>query len=205
MLVRSRSYKFLLNFGFCGFFLDRLNYLGQDGVSFLVCSWKYCLVVQPFKIIWLISIVRRVKNWKYTRKNSWTKINIIHHYQMFSGDRKIPTRGSTVPVGNEACRVSHWNGGPEGWDFPVNTEHKWSILLRMIPSLCLNMKLREVKERNKNLSKDKQFWYQNVSYVLTKKTHTHTWYFSSSVFLTYHHRIGLRNTFLTEHGNAEVN
>ena len=27
---------------------------------------------------------------------------------MFSGDRKIPTRGSTVPVGNEACRVSHW-------------------------------------------------------------------------------------------------
>ena len=26
---------------------------------------------------------------------------------VFSGDRKIPTRGPTVPVGNEACRVSH--------------------------------------------------------------------------------------------------
>ena len=40
---------------------------------------------------------------------------------VFSGDREIPTRGSTVPVGNEAWlrRVSHWNGGPKGWDFPV--------------------------------------------------------------------------------------
>ena len=25
---------------------------------------------------------------------------------MFSGDRKIPTRGPTVPVGNEACRAN---------------------------------------------------------------------------------------------------
>ena len=24
--------------------------------------------------------------------------------------------------------ISHWNGGPEGWDFPVDTEHQWSIL-----------------------------------------------------------------------------
>ena len=38
---------------------------------------------------------------------------------VFSGDREIPTRGSTVPVGKRLHRVSHWNGGPEGWDFPV--------------------------------------------------------------------------------------
>ena len=43
---------------------------------------------------------------------------------VFSGDRKILTRGSTVQVGNEACRVSHWNGGPEGWDFHVDTENQ---------------------------------------------------------------------------------
>ena len=42
---------------------------------------------------------------------------------VFSGDRKIPTRGPTVPVGNSASLVSHWNGGPSGWDFSVPTEH----------------------------------------------------------------------------------
>ena len=47
---------------------------------------------------------------------------------MFSGDRKIPTRGPKAQVGNKACRVSHWNVGPEGWDFSGTTEHKWSIL-----------------------------------------------------------------------------
>ena len=39
------------------------------------------------------------------------KRNRIH--LVFSVDRKIPTRGSTVPVGNEA------------WNFPVDTEHQW--------------------------------------------------------------------------------
>ena len=50
---------------------------------------------------------------------------------VFSGSRKIPTRGPTVPVGNEACPpvhrsvgnsasvVSHWKGGPSGRDFSV--------------------------------------------------------------------------------------
>ena len=48
---------------------------------------------------------------------------------MFSGDRKNPARGSNVPVGDEACRVSHWSGGPEGWHFPVFTENQWSIIV----------------------------------------------------------------------------
>ena len=41
-----------------------------------------------------------------------------------SGDRKITTQGPTLPVGNEACRVSPFplNGGPEGWDFSGTSE-----------------------------------------------------------------------------------
>ena len=46
---------------------------------------------------------------------------------MFSGDRKIPTWGSNVPVRNKASQVSHWNG-PKSWHFPVITEHQWLIL-----------------------------------------------------------------------------
>ena len=36
---------------------------------------------------------------------------------MFSGERKIPTLGSTVPVGNSASLVSHWNGWTLGLGF----------------------------------------------------------------------------------------
>ena len=43
---------------------------------------------------------------------------------MFSVHWKIPTRESTVPVGNSASLVSHWNSGHSGWDFPVPTEHQ---------------------------------------------------------------------------------
>ena len=38
---------------------------------------------------------------------------------VFSWNREIPTRGSTVPVGNEASPSFPLNGGPGGWDFPV--------------------------------------------------------------------------------------
>ena len=33
----------------------------------------------------------------------------------------------------------------------------------------------------KTFSKVLQFWYQNVLSVLTKKTHTHAWYFHSKI------------------------
>ena len=36
---------------------------------------------------------------------------------VFSGERKIPTLGSTVPVGNSASLVSHWNGWTLGLGF----------------------------------------------------------------------------------------
>ena len=46
---------------------------------------------------------------------------------MFSGDRKIPTRGPTVPVGNEACQVSHWTVDPRVGIFlePLNTNDRF--------------------------------------------------------------------------------
>ena len=50
------------------------------------------------------------------------KINRIHHGCPVEIGKSQP-EGPPIPVGNEARRVSHWNGGPEGWDFPVSTEH----------------------------------------------------------------------------------
>ena len=50
------------------------------------------------------------------------KINRIHHGCPVEIGKSQP-EGPPVPVGNEARRVSHWNGGPEGWDFPFSTEH----------------------------------------------------------------------------------
>ena len=47
---------------------------------------------------------------------------------VFSGDRKIPTQGSTIQVGNEAHQVSPWKGGPKGWDFLVPIEQQCLIL-----------------------------------------------------------------------------
>ena len=80
------------------------------------------------------------------------------HFKEMNKIHKIPTQGSTVPVGNEACRVSHWNGGPEGWDFPIDTEHQWSIFFltyyhRIIlqrTSHCWQRKISEKKKKKKN-------------------------------------------------------
>ena len=41
---------------------------------------------------------------------------------------KLGNHRCTIPVGNSESLVSHWNGGPSGWDFPVPTEHQWWIL-----------------------------------------------------------------------------
>ena len=50
------------------------------------------------------------------------KTNRIHHGCPVEIGKSQP-EGLPVPVGNEARRVSHWNGGPESWDFPFSTEH----------------------------------------------------------------------------------
>ena len=49
------------------------------------------------------------------------EINRIHHGWSVEIGKSQP-EGPPVPVGNEARRVSHRNGGPEGWDFPFSTD-----------------------------------------------------------------------------------
>ena len=50
------------------------------------------------------------------------EINRIHHGWSVEIGKSQPL-GPPVPVGNEARRVSHRNGGPKGWDFPFSTDH----------------------------------------------------------------------------------
>ena len=50
------------------------------------------------------------------------QINRIHHGWSVEIGKSQP-EGPPVPVGNDARRVSHRNGGPEGWDFPFSTDH----------------------------------------------------------------------------------
>ena len=38
--------------------------------------------------------------------------------------QKNPNPQVNRSVGNSASLVSHWNGGPSGWDFSVPTEHQ---------------------------------------------------------------------------------
>ena len=54
---------------------------------------------------------------------------------VFSGDRKIPTRAPTVPVGNEACRVSQWTVDPRVGIFleSLNTNDRFFFSYTCIP------------------------------------------------------------------------
>ena len=63
---------------------------------------------------------RALFSWLHVRKKNWSLI--------FSDNRKMPTHGSTTPLGNSASLVSDWTIGPLGWDFLVSTEHQWWIL-----------------------------------------------------------------------------
>ena len=60
----------------------------------------------------------------------WEKESIIG-VQWF---QKNPNPRVHRSVGNSASLVSHWNGGPSGWDFSVPTEHQWWILF--VPHRC---------------------------------------------------------------------
>ena len=103
------------------------------------------------------------------------EINRIHRW--FSGDRKIPTRGSAVPVGNKACRVSQWNGGPR------DSEHQWLILfltyhhrivLWMTPFLFLTMEVSERNERNKKFNQSQAIFVPKCYVCYNKeKTYPH--------------------------------
>ena len=101
------------------------------------------------------------------------KINKICYWcSMGGGGRKIETRGSTVPVGNEPCRISHYNAG---WDFSIDT-HRTSMIdsFSHIPSLkqfyawasslCLNMELSEVNARNQIFQQRQSILVQKCSF-----------------------------------------
>ena len=62
---------------------------------------------------------------KYRINNNWDKENPS---LVSSGDREIPTRGSTVPVGNEAMPSFPLERWARGLGFPGSTVHQWSIL-----------------------------------------------------------------------------
>ena len=61
------------------------------------------------------------------RFHSWIRINRIHH-RFSVGTGKSQPKG---PPFQWACRVSNWNGGPDGLGFPVDTVHQRSILFLM--------------------------------------------------------------------------
>ena len=153
----------------------RLDRQFQSQMSFSRCSWVLETTECSEIYIWV--------TWKslgsiYLWGDRTNKLS-VKHLIIYNVIIDYYTRVTYTRV---AEFVSHRNGGPESWDFPVDTEHQWSILfltqhhrivLRMFP-LCLNMEVSEVNERVENV---KQVWYQNVSFVPTKKTHTNTCYF----------------------------
>ena len=47
---------------------------------------------------------------------------------MYSGTGKFQLSGPRFQWETRQSLVSHWNGGPSGWDFPVPSEHQWWIL-----------------------------------------------------------------------------
>ena len=70
-----------------------------------------------------------------------------------SGDRKSQPSGPPFQweTGlNAACQVSHWNDGPEGWDFPVFNEHQCSILFLAHHHLFLHGSVRGKWAKQKN-------------------------------------------------------
>ena len=64
---------------------------------------------------------KKVVSERWCKENRF-QINRIHHGCPVEIGKSQP-EGPPVPVGNSASLVSHWNGGPEGWDFPFSTGH----------------------------------------------------------------------------------
>ena len=113
---------------------------------------------------------------------------------MFIGDSKIPTGGFTVQVGNKLwetrlCRVSHFNGGPGGWDLLSTMNiNDWFFFLHTSarkPVASLQPPLFRGhgfhKEETQKFQKSQIILVPNYSFDLTKKIHAQTWYFHSQI------------------------
>ena len=101
---------------------------------------------------------------------------------MFSGERKIPTLGSTVPVGNSASLVSHWNGWTLGLGFSYLhwTPMMDSIYLTLLAWLLIqdkkNTRLNSIVSSPKQLlpailfnpvfNKTRLHWCEFIGYIL---------------------------------------
>ena len=95
----------------------------------------YALFICCFKLICTACVIdcKHRPQWHHQQilhstvpygRGIWEKESIIG-VQWF---QKNPNPLVHRSVGNSACLVSYWNGGPSGWDFSVPTEHQWWIL-----------------------------------------------------------------------------
>ena len=102
-----------------------------------VTWWGNCNITMTSRIDVRQSCGRRsaVRFLSFTRAGTaiWEKWNPS---LVFSGDRKILTRGPSFPVGNEACRVSQWTMDPRVGIFlePLNDRFffSYSVVLYFI-------------------------------------------------------------------------
>ena len=100
-----------------------------------ICSLFDALFIRCFKLIYTAHVIdcKHRSQWRHQQmlhstvpygRGIWEKESIIG-VQWF---QKNPNPRAHRSVGNSVSLVSHWNGGPSGWDFSVPTEHQWWIL-----------------------------------------------------------------------------
>ena len=100
-----------------------------------ICSLFNALFSLCFKLICTARVIdcKHRSQWRHQQilhstapygRGIWEKESIIG-VQWF---QKNPNPRVPRSVGNSASLVSHWNGGPSGWDFSVPTEHQLWIL-----------------------------------------------------------------------------
>ena len=72
--------------------------------------------------------------------------NRIDHWCTVETGKSQPS-GAPFQWETRRSLVSHWNGGPSGWDFPVPTRHQWWILFISDMSLVLKKKTKKKKKK----------------------------------------------------------
>ena len=112
----SSLQAFMLNFGLCNLLVERW-YRSRDGTRRL----RKISLTFP-----LPALEKKIKQCDSLRAVSQTgrsvsnllRIKRIHHWCSV-GTGKSQPEGPPFQWETRLRRVSHWNGGPSGWDFPV--------------------------------------------------------------------------------------
>ena len=113
-----------------------------------ICSLLNALFIRCFKLIYTARVIdcKHRSQWRHQQilhstvpygRGIWEKESIIG-VQWFQKNLNPRVHRS---VGNSASLVSHWNGGPSGWDFSVPTEHQWCILFILCAKRWFSIKL----------------------------------------------------------------